>query len=342
MQIVLIGEADSKRTEFFIKAAAELQIPVNFIPYPSIDMLSNFDFAVLENSTVKIDPPLPHSSNINDISTVGLHYSHFLHKLQGIKGAKFLNTPHEILHVMDKQRFKHTVENAGISTAQSFAGINSISDIRDNKQLNGVFIKPRFGSGAAGAIAYRRNPKTGDEVIYTTARYSNGQFYNNSKLRTVRDRHEIEAIVNYILQLDALVETWIPKSSHNGKVYDLRVVWQFGKIEYAIARLSGGTITNLHLGGRAVDISELGLSTKTLHEIELLCDKTMALFPGLNSAGLDILLEKSSLKPYIIEVNGHGDLLHKDIRGENKLYKSQICRMLKTVTDDEPNGDRGG
>jgi len=350
MQIVLIGEADSRRTEFFMKAAAELAISVKFIPYPSIDKLSDFNFAVLENSVVKIDPPLPHSSNINDISTVSLHYSHFLNKVQSINNTKFLNSPDQILRVMDKQALKHTVENAGIRTAQSFPGINSISDLRENKQLNSVFIKPRFGSGAAGVVAYRRNLKTGDEIIYTTVRYSNMQFYNNSKLRTVRDKYELETIVNYILQIGALVETWIPKASHAGKTYDLRIVWQFDKIEYAVARLSSGTITNLHLGGRSVDMAELGLSRETLHEIEVLCGNTMAQFPGLNSAGLDILLEKGSLKPYIIEVNGQGDLLHKDIRGENRLYKSQICRMLKTVTDDEPNlrthlrrfGDRGG
>ena len=330
MEIVLVGEANSRRTEFFIKAAAELAISVKFIPYPGINRLSNFDLTLLENCAVKIDPPLPHSGCINSINDISLHYSQFLQGLSAIKTAKFLNTPDKILHVMDKQQFKHTLINAGICTAPYFPGINSISEIRElaaSKPINGVFIKPRFGSGAAGAIAYRRNKKTHEEVIYTTVDYSNGQFYNNSKLRHVRDKHELEAIVNFILQTDGLVEAWIPKSSFAGKVYDLRVVWQFGKIEYAVARLSGGTITNLHLGGRAIDISELGLSSKTLYEIEDLCDKTMALFPGLNSGGLDILLEKGTFKPYVIEVNGQGDLLHKDIRGENKLYKSQLMYL---------------
>ena len=339
MQALLIGEENSRRTEFFLKAAVELSMPMKFIPYPSIDKLGTFNPPICENYAVKIDPPLPNSYNINDINKVGLHYSNFLKRLQVVKDAKFLNSPEKILHVMDKLLFKQSIENAGICTPSSYTRVNSISELRNvviEKRLNGVFIKPRYGSGAAGAIAYRRNLRTGDEVIYTTVAYSSGQFYNNSKLRCVRDKRELETIVNYILQMGVIAEAWIPKASFAGMVYDLRVVWQFGKIEYATARLSSGTITNLHLGGKSIDISELNLSSKNLSEIEALCNKTMALFPGLKSAGLDILLEKGSLKPYVLEVNGHGDLLHKDIKAENKLYKSQLL-YLKSLTEEQKN-----
>ena len=42
------------------------------------------------------------------------------------------------------------------------------------------------------------------------------------------------------------------------------------------------------------------------------------------SVGLDVLLEKDSEKPYIIEMNAQGDLMHKDVYGDNIIYKRQI------------------
>ena len=49
---------------------------------------------------------------------------------------------------------------------------------------------------------------------------------------------------------------------------------------------------------------------------------------------MDVLLEKGSLEPRIIEMNAQGDLLHRDVYNENRIYKRQIAimkEMLETV-----------
>ncbi len=50
--------------------------------------------------------------------------------------------------------------------------------------------------------------------------------------------------------------------------YDLRVVYQFGKIDYIVARGSSGPITNLHLNNKPIDIKKLNF---TKEEIQVKC-----------------------------------------------------------------------
>jgi glutathione synthase/RimK-type ligase-like ATP-grasp enzyme len=330
MRIILLGEKDSERTIFFTKAVNELGIEFTFTPFPQVSVVQEFDFSILKNCAVKIDPPDMHSMYIDELTTFALEYSQFLKTLQHIPGVKFLNAPESISLVLDKISCKRILVDNEIRTAPFFTGIHSLSELRevmDVQRLSGVFIKPRFGSGAAGIIAFRRNVHRGEELMYTTVTFLDGRLCNTRKQRCVHDTEEIETIVNGILKLGAIVEKWIPKVMAGGKTYDLRVIWQFGKIEHIVARLSKGTITNLHLGGEAINVDELHFSEKTLSNIEELCDNAMSNFPGLNSAGIDVLLEKGTLKPYIIEINGQGDLLYKDIFNENNIYKKQILYL---------------
>ena len=54
----------------------------------------------------------------------------------------------------------------------------------------------------------------------------------------------------------------------------------------------------------------------------------MKVYPGLRSAGIDILLEKGHMRPRIIEMNAQGDLIYQDIYHENVIYSHQ-ARMIK-------------
>lgn len=329
-RILLIGEGDSKRTAFFAKAATELSVDVQFTPYAKD--FQHFDFDALSNRVVKIDPPLPHSVYIDEVEDFGREYSLFLDRANAVAGVEFLNLPREIAVTLDKVECKRILENAGICTARKVAQVESYSDLKAvmlSERINRVFIKPRFGSGAAGIIAYRRSFNR--EVAYTTISVVEGRLCNSKKIRCIHNALEIERLISGVLQMPALVEKWIPKVSINGRAFDIRVVWQFGKVEFAVARASKGTITNLHLGGSVLALDALNLSNQVLYEIENLCGAVMRLFPNLNSAGLDILLENNTLKPYIIEINGQGDLLYTDIENENRIYKSQIAHLANLL-----------
>ena len=65
-----------------------------------------------------------------------------------------------------------------------------------------------------------------------------------------------------------------------------------------------------------------------VEEVERLCLQALACFPGLRSAGVDVLLEKGSLKPRIIEMNGQGDLIYQDIYQDNGIYGHQAEMMM--------------
>jgi glutathione synthase/RimK-type ligase-like ATP-grasp enzyme len=338
--VLLIGESDTKRTKFFMKAAEELAIRLEFTHIPIFSNSVEFPSSPFwDNCAVKIDPPLPNSVFIDEISTFGRRYTLFLEKADTLskanKNVQFLNAPKDIANTLDKLHCKRVLENAGVSTTPSIPQVESIIELRalmSERHINGVFIKPRYGSGAAGIIAFRRTPNNriqSKEVAYTTIIMSNGRLGNSRKMQHKRTPYELETLINGVLNNDAIIERWIPKAHINSNPYDICVVWQFGKIEFIVARASKGAITNLHLGNTVMDIDELQLGNKTLYEIENLCRVAMRMFPGLQSAGIDVLLENNTLRPYIIEINGQGDLIYKDIEGENKIYKSQLIELSK-------------
>ncbi|MDE6363363.1 MAG: hypothetical protein K2L86_03745, partial [Lachnospiraceae bacterium] len=62
--------------------------------------------------------------------------------------------------------------------------------------------------------------------------------------------------------------------------------------------------------------------------IAALCRDCMKVYPGLRSAGIDILLEKGHMQPRIIEMNAQGDLIYQDIYRDNVIYGHQ-ARMIK-------------
>lgn len=71
----------------------------------------------------------------------------------------------------------------------------------------------------------------------------------------------------------------------------------------------------------------LGLPASVLDSVEEICRKAMGCFTGLRSAGIDILLERGSLKPRIIEMNAQGDLIYQDIYHRNVIYSHQVQIM---------------
>ena len=311
-----------------MRAACAAGIPVAVIPLSGApDAIQTPAVFGPPFPMIKIDPPETDSAALNDLNPFIEQYRAFLRRLGRTPGLRFLNSPQAILQTLDKRDCKQRLERAGLPVTPLLAGnIRGLAMLRERmaaEKLTGVFIKPRYGSGAAGVIAFRRNPKTGEEIIYTPARLRNGALFNTRRIRRIGGA-EAADITGAVLASGAVVEEWIPKASRGGKVFDLRVVFQFGHAAYTVARQSRGQITNLRLSNGALPAGELGLGAKPLAEIEALCRRAAALFPGLNCAGFDILLEKDTLCPRIIEINGQGDLIHQDIYGGNSIYREQI------------------
>ncbi len=352
--MILIGDKNSKRTKYFTKAAGQ---PGVFV----VSVMEIEEFAACchkldhkmmhiskigspehncfiqdretEEIWVKIDPCIYEDSNVEKMNVYLQNYQKFLYSLPTESKYHYLNTPQAILEVLDKRKCKRKlIENQIPVTpllADKVESIEQLHDLMKQKKCNSIFLKPVLGSGAAGIAAYRWNWNRNQRVLYTSCKKTNGTFFNTKKIHKITDTAEIEETLKMLFLLDVIVEKWIPKAQYCGKSYDLRVVFQFGNIDYMIARQADGPMTNLHLNNQALDYESLNLPKKTIIEIEKICQQAMVLFPGLSYAGIDILLDKRGEKPYIIEINGQGDCVYQDMYGGNRIYCSQIKHMME-------------
>lgn len=319
--LVLIGQAGTKRTEYFRKAAEDLQVPFSLVEWGG-----NFP----EGAVVKIDPP---SYSFYRLDEMEQQIKAYQSCLQQFGRASFLNEPRAILELLDKRSCKKKLEGAHVPVTEMV--LEKVEDPEqlltwmEERRLYSVFLKPVFFSGAAGVAAFRMQPGSGRMQAYTSCRLVEGQLVNTKTLYCMNDRADITALLRELLKLDVMAERWLPKSSFQGKSYDLRIVYQFGHIAYIVVRQAKGPVTNLHLNNQALPFGALGLDNQTMEELEQICGRAVAAFPGLSMAGIDVLLEKNSRKPYIIEMNGQGDLIYQDIFADNRIYKEQIRNCLK-------------
>lgn len=324
MGVKLVGIKNTKRTEYFLKAANELQISVDFVEWQEIKDIR------WKNDVVKLDPFAFQESDLSEMNNLLAHYRIQLATLSNT-GCRFLNHPKGILAVLDKGSCKKKLIANGVPVTELLSDkiktLEQLHEIMDKRRVFAVFVKPVYASGAAGVAAYRRLPGKNREILYTSCYLQGGKLINTKKLYRLERREEIQPFLKAVLSLGVIVERWHPKASFQEKSYDLRVVWQFGRMEYILARQSGGPVTNLHLNNAPLALEWLGLSAQTMDAIEDVCRRAMEVFPYLTMAGIDVLLEKGTMKPYIIEINGQGDLIYQDIYQENRIYKRQVEMM---------------
>ena len=347
-QAVILGSPDTKRTIYFKQAAEQEGLPVVFVDWKNWRAWQQNNSA--EQMFIKIDPPYWTSCSLEALNQLADDYIEQLAALElwaneqmqegiGKRTIAFLNTPSAIITLLDKQICKQKLVQAKIPVTETVGGeallcgeqqnADWLLDIMRRQHIAQVFIKPLKGSGAAGVSAFRWQQAKGQMALYTCALLQNGtEFINTKRLRHFSDPSEVIPLLNQILGLGCIVERWYAKAQYQGFSYDIRAVVQEGTVDFMLGRLSKGPITNLHLNNHALDIAELALPERVIEELRTLCQKSAACFPHLRSVGIDILLEKDSFKPRIIEMNAQGDLIYKDIYHENYIYRHQ-ARIIK-------------
>ncbi len=323
MKILLLGKSDTKRTIYFRKAATELNVNLDFCELEDYKKIST-------NDIVKIDPPVSENSQINEIESLNKNYYKILDELQK-KDCKFLNAPNAIKAALDKKLSKKIIQKNKIHTPFFFEepvfSFDKLNELMTHKNIFSVFIKPNFGSGASGVAAYRFFKNK--HVLFHSSKLFEKTLINTKRIYKIENYSEIKKITDVLLKQNCIIEEWIPKASFNDYSYDLRCVCQFGKLDFILVRLSKSPMTNLHLNNKPLDFDELNLSAGIKQKIYDICEKTMKSFENLNYAGLDIGLTQNTNEPFVIEINGQGDLIYKDIFNENIIYKNQIREMIK-------------
>jgi len=333
-QAVLLGNPETKRAIFMKQAAEKTGLRLIFLDWRNWrELMPDAELFL------KIDPPLWDSSSLGELESLVEEYKEKLTRLSYLEkkgNIVFLNHPLVIKALLDKRECKDTLRRAGIPVTESLGSVGNmeqLTEIMDACRTYQVFIKPVNGSGAAGVAAFRMQPKTGKMALYTCAADRDGRLVNTRRLRRFSEQREIRYLLEKLLKLDCIVERWYAKETYQNMYYDLRAVLQDGKLDYLLARLSGGPITNLHLNNHPLALEELKLPVPVQEEVTKICKRAMACYPGLQSAGIDILLEKGSRRPRIIEMNAQGDLIYQDIYDKNMIYRHQTEMMGRWLSE---------
>jgi glutathione synthase/RimK-type ligase-like ATP-grasp enzyme len=252
----------------------------------------------------------------------------------------YLNTPQAILSMLDKHACQRQLQAQGITSPAlvSFTdavhdGINAAMDFRALTQYlvanhyYSVFIKPRYGSSAAGVMALRMKPDGSQYVLRTSLELvqdkDGTRCYNSLKVRTYTRFSDIAALYKIVVQEGAYIERWLPKAQLGGLNFDLRVVVINGKASHYVTRCSKSPMTNLHLGNQRGDVLNHPQGNDILSKAYAAAESAVQVIAGAGCVGVDIVISGTRLSPYVIELNAFGDLLPE-------IFNSASGRPLDT------------
>jgi hypothetical protein len=238
----------------------------------------------------------------------------------------YLNTPQAILSMLDKHACQRQLQAQSITSPAlvSFAdtvydGINADRDFRALTQYliahhhYSVFIKPRYGSSAAGVMALRMKPDGSQYVLRTSLELvqdkDGARCYNSLKVRTYTRFSDIAALYNIVVQEGAYIERWLPKAQLAGLNFDLRVVVINGKASHYVTRCSKSPMTNLHLSNQRGDVLNHPQGNDILSKAYAAAESAVQVVAGAGCVGVDVVISGTRLSPYVIELNAFGDLL---------------------------------
>ena len=227
--------------------------------------------------------------------------------------TRWLNAPDDILRMCDKWRCQQALEATGVQTPAMLGLIESYDHLQSMLAASGhdrVFVKARYGSSAAGVVAFRRH-RDGRAIACTTAwmRHADGRtrLFNRLDLQRYTRSTEIAALVDALAAQGAYAEAWITKpraSSPRAEHFDLRVVACNGEARQRVARLSSGPMTNLHLGNRRADVQHL-LDDDAASRIECAVAQASTAFPDSRCIGFDLVPLRD--RCVFLEANAFGD-----------------------------------
>ena len=336
MQIIVVSNAESKRTEYFIEAGRKLQTEIRFLSYEELFSC----LPTLRQAVIKLEPWVSEETDFLKYAQENEVYIKVMLQLAAIdlpEDVHFFNPPGALLRALDKKETKRILLEKGIKTPALVGVPRSWDELAGllSGCGRGCFLKPRYGSGAGGVMAVRCEPRLGKWVAYTTLQRANGVVYNTKRIHRLTAEKVIRPLAEAVMKAEAILEKWIPKEQLERENYDLRVVCSAREIHYVVARCSQGNITNLHLNNNARSWDELPLSEDIRQKVySESCKAAGAL--NLHHAGVDVLIERGTGIPYIIEVNGQGDHIYQDMFARNSIY----TRQIKTIQEKYNYADR--
>ncbi|MFF5227542.1 STM4014 family protein, partial [Dactylosporangium sp. NPDC000521] len=245
-------------------------------------------------------------------------------------GVPLLTAVDELDVMFDKRRCHALLRSRGVAVPEAFAAAG-YQEIRE-RGWQRVFVKPPHGSSASGVVAlgFGGARERGRVVAYTSAVLDGGRLYNELRVHRYTDEPAIAAIVDR-LAVDGLhVERWLPKASHDGLVFDLRVLVVAGRVSHVVVRTGRSPMTNLHLGNARGDLPGVRAAAGEEHWAAAMrtCEAAAACFPGSLHVGVDLMFGRDYSTHAVAEVNAFGDLLPGLLVDGRDTYAAEIDALL--------------
>lgn len=227
--------------------------------------------------------------------------------------VRWLNPVEDILRMCDKWACREALVTAGVDVPPALGRVTSyvhLCGLLDAHGCDRVFVKARYGSAAAGVVAYRRH-RDGRELAWTTAEVVDDggrtRLFNRLSPQRYTERVRIATLIDALAAQDCYAEVWIPKpraAGFAGSCYDLRVIAFAGEPRQRIARIAAAPMTNLHLGNRRADPQSL-LDDATWTRVEDTVRGAARAFSGSTMIGFDVIPGRD--RCVVLEANAFGD-----------------------------------
>lgn len=236
------------------------------------------------------------------------------HEAEAAAGrVRWLNPVEDILRMCDKWACREALAATGVDVPPALGRVASYAHLHELLDAHGcdrVFVKARYGSAAAGVVAYRRH-RDGRELAWTTAEVvedgGRTRLFNRlSPLRYI-DRTRIARLIDALAAQDCYAEAWIPKpraAGFAGSCFDLRVIAFAGEPRQRMARIAAAPMTNLHLGNRRADPASL-LGDDAWATVDATVRAAARVFPGSTMIGFDVIPGRD--RCVVLEANAFGD-----------------------------------
>lgn len=244
-------------------------------------------------------------------------------------GVVATHDPAAVALLYDKRACHAAMRAAGLPVPRALPPVNDVTALREAMRsagLSRVFVKPRYGSGAAGIAALA--VAGGDIVAISSAEHApgDGTLHHTHRLRRLRGAGAV-TLVDAILAQDAHVEHWVPKAAIGGRPCDLRVLVVGGEPAHIVLRLADGPITNLDLGGRRAEADILrALAPPAAWEAMLSdCRRFAARLPDNLHVAFDVALTVGLRRHVFFEANAFGDLIRRVSHAGCDPYDWQVA-----------------
>lgn len=241
----------------------------------------------------------------------GQEYKKFFEKIERCikrryidKKIEYVNPPASSILERDKKESKRLFQRYNIPTPESFV-VKRAADIEKLiSQGKSLYIKPRFGSMGKG-ITYLSKDVMITNFLLRKGKIVSRPYDYNWRFCKIRDIDR-KRFLDIFISRGFICEEAVELPIHNGRKFDFRVYYIYGKCPYYYVRSmrADSPITNWSQGGRIEKKETFSryVSGECIRQIKIMA-KRVARALNLNYTGVDVMFSKDFKKIYVSEAH---------------------------------------